>query len=54
MVPQSTWKTEQQNHDEFGAVASGFREFGEKASETVKVRDTAHEPHLFLVLTRHI
>lgn len=45
MVPQSTWKTEQQNH-KIEAIAVGFREFGEKASDTVRVRGWTRAPFI--------
>lgn len=54
MVPQSTRKTEQQNHSEFEAMAAEVREYGKKTSETMIVRDTGYEPLLFMVLTRRI
>lgn len=44
MVPQSTRKTEQQNHSEFEAMAAEVREYGKKTSETMIVRDTGYEP----------
>lgn len=39
---------------EFEAMAAEVREYGKKASETMRARDAGYKPHSFMTLPRHI